>query len=139
MTYKFVLRYQHSQTFKNSSTTSSASNLCFIVRLNIKVRQFNIVRYGRPWTAPEVEFSVFLPWPCRLVMLSRRRSTAIKKLVAQRIMVRTTSRSDRPWSAIFCVIVYLSTVRTREIETTFSKTVTCKFLQPKNYLTDLTC
>ena len=30
----------------------------------------------------------------------------IKKLVAQRIMVKTTSRSDRPWSAIFCVIVY---------------------------------
>ena len=31
----------------------------------------------------------------------------IKKIVAQRIMVKTTSRSDRPWSAIFCVIVYL--------------------------------
>ena len=30
----------------------------------------------------------------------------IKKLVAQRIMVKSTSRSDRPWSAIFCVIVY---------------------------------
>ena len=29
-----------------------------------------------------------------------------KKLVAQRIMVKTTSRSDRSWSAIFCVIVY---------------------------------
>ena len=30
----------------------------------------------------------------------------IKKSVAQRIMVKTTSRSDCPWSAIFCVIVY---------------------------------
>ena len=30
----------------------------------------------------------------------------IKKLVAQRIMVKTTSRSDRPWSDIFCVIIY---------------------------------
>ena len=29
----------------------------------------------------------------------------IKKLVAQRIMVKTTSKSDRRWSAIFCVIV----------------------------------
>ena len=29
-----------------------------------------------------------------------------RKLVAQRIVVKTTSRSDRPWSAIFCVIVY---------------------------------
>ena len=28
----------------------------------------------------------------------------IKQLVAQRIMVKTTSRSDRHWSAIFCVI-----------------------------------
>ena len=32
-----------------------------------------------------------------------------KKLVAQRIMVKTTSRSDRPWSAIFSVIVYYQT------------------------------
>ena len=31
-----------------------------------------------------------------------------KKLVAQRIMVKTTSRSDRTWSAIFCVIVYFA-------------------------------
>ena len=31
-----------------------------------------------------------------------------KKLVTQRIMVKTTSRSDRPWSAIFCVIVYFN-------------------------------
>ena len=30
----------------------------------------------------------------------------MKKLVGQRIMVKTTSRSDRPWSAIFCVITY---------------------------------
>ena len=30
----------------------------------------------------------------------------IKKFVEQRIMVKSTSRSDRPWSAIFCVIVY---------------------------------
>ena len=30
----------------------------------------------------------------------------IKRLMAQRIMVKTISRSDRPWSAIFCVIVY---------------------------------
>ena len=29
-----------------------------------------------------------------------------KKLVAQTIMVKTTARSDRPWSAIFGVIVY---------------------------------
>ena len=29
-----------------------------------------------------------------------------KKLVAQRVMVKTTSRSDLPWSAIFSVIVY---------------------------------
>ena len=29
-----------------------------------------------------------------------------KKLVAQRIMVKTASRSNRSWSAIFCVIVY---------------------------------
>ena len=29
-----------------------------------------------------------------------------KKLRPQRIMVKATSRSDRPWSAIFCVIVY---------------------------------
>ena len=29
-----------------------------------------------------------------------------KKLVTQRIIVKTTSRSDRPWSAIFCIIVY---------------------------------
>ena len=32
----------------------------------------------------------------------------IKKLVAQNIMVKTTSRSDRPWSAIFlrnCLLV----------------------------------
>ena len=29
-----------------------------------------------------------------------------KKLVAQRVMVKTISRSDRPWSDIFCVIVY---------------------------------
>ena len=28
------------------------------------------------------------------------------KLVPQRIMVKTTWRSDHPWSAIFCVIVY---------------------------------
>ena len=33
-----------------------------------------------------------------------------KKLVAQRIMVKTTSRSDGLRSAIFCVIVYLPTV-----------------------------
>ena len=26
--------------------------------------------------------------------------------MAQRIMVKTISRSDRPWSSIFCVIVY---------------------------------
>ena len=32
-----------------------------------------------------------------------------KKLKAQRIMVKITSRSDRPWSAIFCVIVYCRT------------------------------
>ena len=30
----------------------------------------------------------------------------IKSSVAQKIMVKTTSRSDRPWSAIFGVIVY---------------------------------
>ena len=30
----------------------------------------------------------------------------IKTLVAQRIMVKATLRSDHPWSAIFCVIVY---------------------------------
>ena len=30
----------------------------------------------------------------------------IKRLVAQRIMVKTTSWSDCPWYAIFCVIVY---------------------------------
>ena len=29
-----------------------------------------------------------------------------EKSVVQRIMVKTTSRSYRPWSAIFCVIVY---------------------------------
>ena len=29
-----------------------------------------------------------------------------KKLVVQRIMGKTTSRSDRPWPAIFSVIVY---------------------------------
>ena len=29
----------------------------------------------------------------------------IKKLVAQRIMVKITSRSDFPWSVIFCVII----------------------------------
>ena len=34
-----------------------------------------------------------------------------KKLVAQRIMVKTTSRSDHPWSAIFCVIVYFTAFR----------------------------
>ena len=32
----------------------------------------------------------------------------IKKLVAQRIMVKTASMSDRPWSTIFFVIVYSS-------------------------------
>ena len=35
----------------------------------------------------------------------------MKKLVAQRIMVKTTSRSDRPQSAIFCVIVNSCTLR----------------------------
>ena len=30
----------------------------------------------------------------------------IKKFVSQRIMVKTISRSDRPWFAIFCVIGY---------------------------------
>ena len=30
----------------------------------------------------------------------------IKKLVAQTIMVKTTSKSDRPWSTIYYVIVY---------------------------------
>ena len=34
----------------------------------------------------------------------------IKKLVAQRIMVKTASRSDRHWSTIFCVIVYFSSL-----------------------------
>ena len=33
----------------------------------------------------------------------------IKELVAERIMVETTSRSNRRWSAIFCVIVYFTT------------------------------
>ena len=33
-------------------------------------------------------------------------SCQIKKLVPQRIMLKTTARSDRPWSANFCVIVY---------------------------------
>ena len=32
-----------------------------------------------------------------------------KKLLAKRIMVKTTSRSDRPWSASFCVIIYRGT------------------------------
>ena len=29
-----------------------------------------------------------------------------KKLVVQRIMLKTTSRSNHPWSAIFCITVY---------------------------------
>ena len=33
-----------------------------------------------------------------------------KKLVGQRIMVKTTSRSNRPWSAIFLRIVYCGEV-----------------------------
>ena len=32
----------------------------------------------------------------------------IKKLVTQRIMIKITSISNRFWSAIFCVIVYLA-------------------------------
>ena len=58
-----------------------------------------------------------------------------KKLVAQGIMVKTTSGSDRPWSAIFCVIVY--PVHQRENPHTTS--CTCNL--PKNYrfflMTDL--
>ena len=38
-----------------------------------------------------------------------------KKLVAQRIMVKTTSKSNRPWSSIFYVIVYLLGYKIRTV------------------------
>ena len=43
----------------------------------------------------------------KLICEDKLHSLPNKKLVAQRIMVKTTSRSDHHWSAIFCVIFYL--------------------------------
>ena len=47
---RIVIICKHSQTFRNNSTTSIASNLYVIVRINTRWGNSNIVRYGRSWT-----------------------------------------------------------------------------------------
>ena len=44
----------------------------------------------------------------KLICKYELHSSPNKKLVVQRIMVKTTSRPDHPWSTIFCAIVHIS-------------------------------